>query len=79
MEEESGFFTPFGGEYCHYFYFLMIFFFIIFLGSLGLVLFRIFASKNKDNAPLWMSTLHSFVLYFQTRLLYSMCVYSLPI
>ena len=75
---ETGFFSPFDAQYCNYFYFLMIFFFVVFAGSVGLVAFRLFSSKGKDNAPLYMSILHSFVLYFQSRLLYSMCVFSLP-
>jgi len=74
----TGFFSPFDAQYCNYFYFLMIFFFVVFIGSVGLVAFRLFSSKSKDNTPLYMSILHSFVLYFQSRLLYSMCVFSLP-
>lgn len=77
MVEDMGVFTPFGGEYCNYFYFLMIFFFIIFAGSLALVLFKLFSSKKSDTSPLIMGTVQSFVLYFQSRLLYSMCFASL--
>lgn len=77
-DDDSGIFSPFDAQYCNYFYYLMVFFFLVFIGSVGLIAFRLFSSKAADNVPLYMSLLHSFVLYFQSRLLYSMCIFSLP-
>lgn len=74
------YFGPLGSEYCLYFYFMSIFFFImIILGVIGII--GAFVSKGRKIDSLFVA--HSFMLlmnailaYFVNRLLNTMCMNS---
>ena len=71
------FFTPLGKEYCLYFYAGSVISFIIFLlmliGSVGTLIVH----RSKAGYGPYVMIIHSVtfgILYFNDRLLYSMCV-----
>lgn len=68
-------FTPLSKEYCLYFYILSVLGFILMSIALIFGVFGLF-SKNgtKNMGKLFMVVSAYFILYFQNRLLYSMCV-----
>jgi uncharacterized membrane protein YhaH (DUF805 family) len=69
----SGYFNPLGREYCSYFYWLSVIAFIFLL--LALVDSVANLLKGKINLlTLVVSLFGPFLLYFNNRLLYSMCV-----
>ena len=68
-------FGPFPKEYCLYFYFLEIFAFIALIITLITVITSFKSFKNKG--VLFVILLQPLILYFESRLLYSMCVGSL--
>lgn len=71
----NSFFSPLGKEYCNYFYFLSVFFFI--LGIIQVVLFLMKAMQKgsaKDLPQLFIYLIYPLLAYFQNRLLFSMCV-----
>lgn len=70
-------FGPIDKSYCAYFYYLSIFFYIYFLIIVFLYIFLAFTSRKADwNLFYYMllACTTNFILYFQNRLLYSMCV-----
>ena len=68
-------FGPFPKEYCLYFYFLEIFAFVALIITVLTVIFSFKTFKNKG--VLFVILLQPIILYFESRLLYSMCVGSL--
>ena len=68
-------FGPFPREYCLYFYFLEIFAFIALVITIITVITSYSTFKNKG--VLFIILLQPLILYFESRLLYSMCVGSL--
>jgi len=68
-------FGAFPKEYCLYFYFLEIFAFIALILTLITVVTSFKSFKNKG--VLFVILLQPLILYFESRLLYSMCVGSL--
>lgn len=71
----NSFFSPLGKEYCNYFYFLSVFFFI--LGVIQVVLFLMKVMQKgsaKDLPQLLIYLIYPLLAYFQNRLLFSMCV-----
>lgn len=67
---------PLSPEYCMYFYYLSMFWFIIFVLSLFTSLY-IGITKKKDFSfylKMLMVSIGYGIFYFQNRLLYSMCV-----
>jgi|TARA_Y200000002_G_C22685199_1_gene665699 uncharacterized membrane protein YcgQ (UPF0703/DUF1980 family) len=71
----DSFFAPLGKEYCNYFYFLSVFFFL--LGVVQVVLFGMKVVQKgsvKDLPQLFIQLLYPLLAYFQNRLLFSMCV-----
>lgn len=68
-------FGPFPQEYCLYFYFLEIFAFIALIITIITVITSFKSFKNKG--VLFVILLQPLILYFESRLLYSMCVGSL--
>lgn len=72
--------SPLGKSYCNWFYLLslvnLIFIFILIIG-----LIYSFTHKNKDvnkhSHPILYSLIGVFLTYFQSRLLYGMCINSL--
>uniref|UniRef100_A0A6C0KZ14 Uncharacterized protein n=1 Tax=viral metagenome TaxID=1070528 RepID=A0A6C0KZ14_9ZZZZ len=69
------FFSPLSKEYCVYFYFVTVVLFVILILAMFTMIISIFKSKKKDNYLLMMSNILTLALvYFQNRLLYSMCV-----
>ena len=66
-------FSPLGREYCDYFYWLTVLAFIFLLIALYKGLLILFRGKfNILNFSI--SLIAPFLLYFQNRLLYSMCL-----
>jgi len=73
---DGNFLGPFSGDYCMYFYVLTV----ISLIGLGVSLVNgvfLLSKKKVPMGPLAVSVIASGVIYFQNRLLYSMCVASL--
>lgn len=73
-------FSPLPKKYCDYFYFVSVFMYILFLFSvfnfIGLFLTKKSQPLTVYGVSLFVA-LYNFLLYFVTRLLYSMCVNSL--
>lgn len=68
-------FSPLSGEYCNYFYYLTVLNFISLLYILLSALFIFFFEKKRENLfQVMLVALPTFIGYFTTRLLYSMCV-----
>lgn len=73
MSYFSGYFDPLGKEYCAYFYWLSVISFVFFLLALVDSVSRLL--KGKINVlSLIVSLFGPFLLYFNNRLMYSMCV-----
>ncbi len=73
-------FGPLPKKYCNYFYFVSIFMYIIFLFSVFSFIGLFFAKKATPVPVYFLNLLivvYNFVLYFVSRLLYSMCINSL--
>ena len=69
-------FSPFGKDYCLYFYALMIFSFILLIVAIFQVVFMLL--KGKIGVGLAVTTaLTPFLVYFTNRLMYSICVRAL--
>lgn len=69
----SGYFDPLGKEYCAYFYWLSVISFVFFLLALVDSVARLL--KGKINLLTGVVALFGpFLLYFNNRLMYSMCV-----
>jgi len=69
------FFSPFGKEYCAYFYWLTVLAFILLILAVYRSLILLFKFKSKTQfLGLLLSLFGPFLLYFNNRLLYSMCV-----
>ena len=70
----ASFFDPLPKEYCVYFYYLAVITFVIFIMAVVGVVKKImkFGFKTKPEAILVLIT--PFIMYFQNRLLYSMCM-----
>ncbi len=68
-------FGAFPKEYCLYFYFLEIFAFIALIITIISVITSYKTFKNKS--LLFVILLQPLILYFESRLLYSMCIGSL--
>ena len=69
------FFSTLSKEYCVYFYLMMVIFFVFLLMAMFTIVVHI-VKRNKETDYLLMIT-NTFtlgVIYFQNRLLYSMCV-----
>lgn len=69
-------FTPLGKEYCIYFYYLSIFVFVFFCVALvsGLYIGIRSNEGHKYYFKLFIMCFTYLIMYFQDRLLYSMCV-----
>ena len=70
---EQTLFSPIGREYCVYFFWLTVIAFIFF----ALVFCDIVVSIVKGKGHIWrslVSLIFPFLVYFNNRLLYSMCV-----
>jgi len=65
-------FSPLGREYCVYFYWLTILAFILFFLALADTLSRVLKGKARV-LPGILALLAPFLIYFNNRLLYSMC------
>lgn len=68
-------FSPLSKEYCLYFYLMTVILFVILLLAMIATLVTIVKSKKNTNYLLLASNIFTLALvYFQNRLLYSMCV-----
>jgi hypothetical protein len=65
-------FAPLGKEYCAYFYWLTVIAFILFFLALFDTAYRIIKGKGKLLNG-FIALLAPFLIYFNNRLLYSMC------
>ncbi len=72
------YFGPLGKEYCVYFYFLSIFFFILYVMSLISVIVFIIRHYNKVNLQFIINSImvlvNTLLGYFVNRLLHTMCI-----
>jgi len=69
------FFSPLSKEYCVFFYLMSVIMFVLLVMTMIGVVFIILKSKKKTDYPLLFSNVFTLALvYFQNRLLYSMCV-----
>ncbi len=69
------FFSPLNKEYCAFFYLMTVIMFVLLIMSMIGVIVIIAKSKKKADYPLLFSNVFTLALvYFQNRLLYSMCV-----
>jgi len=69
------FFSPLSKEYCKFFYLMSVIMFVLLIMSMIGVIVIIAKSKKKTDYPLLFSNVFTLALvYFQNRLLYSMCV-----
>lgn len=68
-------FSRLSKEYCAYFYLMMVIFFIFLLMAMFTVIVHIVKyNKKTDYLLMITNTFTLAVIYFQNRLLYSMCV-----
>ena len=71
----NDFFAPLGKEYCNYFYFLAIFFFVLMIAQVILFVVKAMQKGNVKELPqLFMNMLYPILANFQNRHLYSMSV-----
>ena len=69
------FFTPLSKEYCVYFYLMMVIFFVFLAMTMFTIVIRIIKYNKKTDYLLLTTNAFTLALvYFQNRLLYSMCV-----
>jgi len=66
-------FTPFGREYCTWYYFWMVVFFVITLLTVVSSAITVLTGKAKPLTA-FVAVISPGLLYFNFRLLYSMCV-----
>lgn len=77
MNALKNLFTPIGKEYCDWFYYLSVLFFLMFVVSLVVVLILIFDKKPLTGVEVFVLLTQPLILYFVNRLYYSMCISSL--
>jgi hypothetical protein len=69
---------PFEGKvYCNYFYVLMILSFLVLLGGVVALLGDVLKNKMKNGTVLLFVLVNNFLMYFNVRLVYSMCMNSM--
>ena len=70
-------FSPLSKKYCVWFYYLEVFCYILFIVALfGGIIYGVQQKKSVDYfVTLFAACVSYFVMYFQNRLFYSMCVY----
>lgn len=74
------FFSPLGKEWCLYYFFILVFVFLAFLFVILGCLMNLFNLKKINFSSVFMALLPMVtyaILYFQSRLIYSMCLGSL--
>ncbi len=70
---EQTFFSPLSKDYCAYFYYLTVFAFIFLAIAIGQALYAVVEGKVDLFSGI-MALAGPFLLYFNNRLLYSMCL-----
>lgn len=73
-EIDSQLFSPLSKEYCVYFYALTVISFVLFIMSVANLGYCLFKSKTKVLEGI-LALCGPAILYFNNRLLYSMCVH----
>ena len=70
---------PLDGKYCDYFYFSALFSLFFFFYAVGVLIYNLLTMKDKLYILIVGSSsiVSSFIMYFVSRLMYSMCVKSL--
>lgn len=69
---------PFEGKvYCNYFFIIMVLSILVLLGTLVSLVMDVFQNKAKSTMVLAFVLLNNFLLYFNVRLVYSMCLNSM--
>ena len=69
---EQTFFSPLSKEYCAYFYYLTVFAFIFLVLAIGQALYAVVEGDVNVFSAI-LALFGPFLLYFNNRLLYSMC------
>ena len=68
-------FSPLSKDYCLYFYVLSIIAFVLLIVNVLMFVWNLYKRKNgSEIAKSIVGILGVFIIYFQNRLLYSMCV-----
>ncbi len=72
----STLFSPLDKKYCDYFYYLELFYFFSFVGTILIMIIGAYHKKmTKEHISVGFGGLvFKFLMYVQCRLLYSMCV-----
>tara|TARA_B100001093_G_C26711804_1_gene963758 strand:+ start:639 stop:866 length:228 start_codon:yes stop_codon:yes gene_type:complete len=65
--------SPLSREYCAYFYYLTVFSLVAFIISFATIAYMVL-SGELHFVPGILNLIFGFLMYFQNRLLYSMCV-----
>ena len=69
---ENKLLSPLSREYCAYFYYLTMFTLLFFVIAVGEAIYSI-VSKHVSILRALVGLIFPFIVYFQNRLLYSMC------
>ena len=79
MNNLMGLMDPVDKEYCDYFYYLGVLGLILMAYSVLMFLINVFKDKEKAKhiSALVFNLVIAFALYFESRLLYTMCIKSL--
>jgi hypothetical protein len=74
------FFSPLGKEWCLYYFFILVFVFIVSILAVFTSLIEVINLKKKTFSSVFMTLLPILtyaIIYFQSRLIYSICIGSL--
>jgi hypothetical protein len=78
QEIQDAVFSPLSKKHCLYFYAIMVFVFVILVFNVVSLLFVVITKKGKKKMQILkhgvMAILPGIVLYYQSRLMYSICV-----
>jgi len=70
---EKTFLAPLGKEYCAFFYYFMLASLFILVATAGLAIYAVIQGKTNVFAAV-LALVGPFLVYFNNRLLYSICV-----
>lgn len=76
----STFFSPLGKEWCLYYFIILVFVFLFLVGSVITGIIALFNIKKLSFFTIYLITIPiitNLILYYQSRIIYSICVSSL--
>jgi len=74
------FFSPLGKEWCLYYFVILVFVFLFLVASVLTAIFALFNIKKFSFAQIYLlliPVITNVILYYQSRIIYSMCLNSL--